>query len=103
FAGAPSFASCGRSGAVVGLGVWARIAKLSPKVLQTLNASESGGSFRTKGRYSSATVRGTVWETSDRCDGTLTVVKRGVVSVFDFHRRKTIVLHAGQSYLAKAI
>ena len=30
------------------------------------------GKFRTRGRYSSATVRGTVWKTEDRCDGTLT-------------------------------
>ena len=30
------------------------------------------GKFRTKGRYSSATVRGTNWLTADRCDGTFT-------------------------------
>ena len=35
------------------------------------------GRFRTKGQYSSATVRGTRWVVIDRCDGTLTQVKEG--------------------------
>jgi ferric-dicitrate binding protein FerR (iron transport regulator) len=80
----------------------AQTAKLTPKVLQTLSASDNHGSFRTKGRYSAATVRGTQWVTQDRCDGTLTKVNRGRVNVQDFHTRKTITLHAGQSFLAKA-
>lgn len=60
------------------------------------------GRFRTRGRYSSATVRGTVWTTTDRCDGTLTKVHQGRVAVRDLRRRKTIVLKAGRSYLARA-
>jgi hypothetical protein len=60
------------------------------------------GKFRTSGKYSSATVRGTIWQTVDRCDGTLTVVKRGTVSVRDTKRRKTITVKAGHSYLARA-
>jgi hypothetical protein len=60
------------------------------------------GSFRTNGKYSSATVRGTIWLTQDRCDGTLTTVKRGTVSVRDFKRRKTVSVKAGHSYLARA-
>ena len=70
-------------------------------MLQTLRARENHGHFRTKGKYSSATVRGTAWLTIDRCDGTLTVVQRGTVDVFDNRRRKTIVVHAGQTYLAR--
>jgi hypothetical protein len=58
------------------------------------------GRFRTKGRYSAATVRGTEWLTTDRCDGTLTSVKQGVVSVRDFTRNKTVSVAAGKSYLA---
>ena len=46
------------------------------------------GKFRTDGKYSSATVRGTIWLTQDRCDGTLTRVKRGTVSVRDFKRQQ---------------
>ncbi len=82
----------------------ARIAaarKLSPKVLALLHASVAGR-FRTRGRYSSATVRGTRWDTVDRCDGTLTRVFAGVVLVSDFRRHRQVVIHAGQSYLAPA-
>ena len=60
------------------------------------------GRFRTNGKYSSATVRGTIWLTSDRCDGTLTTVKRGTVSVRDLRRHKTVTVKAGHSYLARA-
>ena len=60
------------------------------------------GRFSTRGRHSSATVRGTVWTVTDRCDGTLTKVTRGKVAVRDFRRKKTIVLKAGKSHLAKA-
>jgi uncharacterized repeat protein (TIGR01451 family) len=60
------------------------------------------GKFRTKGKYSSAAVRGTYWLTADRCDGTLTSVREGSVTVRDFVRRKTVIVRAGQSYLARA-
>ena len=60
------------------------------------------GKFRTNGKYSSATVRGTIWLTEDRCDGTLTTVKRGTVSVRDLRRNKTVTVKAGHSYLARA-
>jgi hypothetical protein len=59
------------------------------------------GSFRTVGRFSSATIRGTTWLTDDRCNGTLTKVTKGKIGVRDFVRRKTIVLKARKSYLAK--
>ena len=39
---------------------------------------------------------------SDRCDGTLTKVKRGKVAVRDFRRKKTDRVKAGKRYLAKA-
>ena len=71
---------------------------LSNRVLQTLRAS-AHGSFRTKGRYSAATVRGTVWDTIDRCDGTLTIVYSGMVLVTDSVTHQTIAVHAGHSYL----
>jgi hypothetical protein len=74
---------------------------LSSKTLGRLNAN-AHGSFSAHGQYSASTVRGTVWSVANQCDGTLTKVARGVVSVRDFRRRKTITLHSGQSYLAKA-
>jgi hypothetical protein len=104
FPGAPSYANCpkptGDQGG--GPGPVGHAAKASPKVLQVLHAKDNHGKYRTKGRYSAATVRGTVWDTIDRCDGTLTVVKRGTVDVFDTRKRKTIRVRAGHSYLAKA-
>jgi hypothetical protein len=60
------------------------------------------GRFRTRGRNSTATVRGTRWIMEDRCDGTLTTVKAGSVKVRDFTLRKTTVVKAGHSYLARA-
>ena len=62
---------------------------------------DGSGSFRTRGHYSAATVRGTRWLVQDSCAGTLTRVKKGVVSVRDNVRRKTIILRAGKHYLAK--
>jgi len=58
------------------------------------------GKFRTEGSYGSATVRGTVWLTEDRCNGTLFKVRRGVVSVRDFVAGTTFPLGAGKSYFA---
>jgi len=60
------------------------------------------GKFRTRGKYSSGVVRGTVWLTEDRCDGTLTRVASGTVRVHDFARRRVIVVRAGERYLARA-
>jgi hypothetical protein len=60
------------------------------------------GRFRTRGRYSSATVRGTTWLVEDRCGGTLTRVSRGSVVVRDLVRRRTLTLRAPRSYFAQA-
>lgn len=60
------------------------------------------GRFRTSGRFSAATVRGTRWLVSDRCDGTLTRVVRGSVTVRDLVRHKTVVVRAPGQYLAPA-
>jgi hypothetical protein len=60
------------------------------------------GKFRTKGRYSSATVRGTKWYVEDRCDGTLTKVAQGIVEVQDFVRKKGVLVKAGHRYFASA-
>ena len=87
--------------ATVGKRGKARAAKLSSKTLGRINAS-GHGHFAVRGQYSAATVRGTVWSVANRCEGTLTHVTRGVVSVRDFRRRKTITLFTGESYLAKA-
>jgi hypothetical protein len=58
------------------------------------------GKFRTRGRYGSASVQGTIWFTENRCDGTFFHVVRGVLRIRDFTRHRTIILRAGHSYLA---
>jgi len=60
------------------------------------------GHFRTQGKHSAATVVGTKWMVQDSCAGTLTKVARGIVSVRDFTRKKTVKVKAGKKYLAKA-
>lgn len=71
------------------------------RVLALLSSTVSGN-FQTRGRYSAATVRGTVWDTIERCDGTLIRVIRGVVLVRDLRLHETVTLRAGQQYLARA-
>lgn len=51
---------------------------LPPRVVSRLSG-KARGKFRTVGRYAAATVRGTEWTTEDRCDGTETKVRKGVV------------------------
>jgi hypothetical protein len=69
---------------------------------QSLWAHDKGGRFRTRGRNSVATVRGTTWITTDSCAGTRTRVTAGAVAVRDMHRHKTVLVRAGQSYLARS-
>lgn len=90
--GGPSYASCRARGA--------QIAAVNRRTLQLLHATAKGR-FKTRGRYAAATVRGTIWDTADRCDGTLVRVRRGVVTVTDVVRHKTVTVRAGHSYLAK--
>ena len=63
---------------------------------------DGSGRFRTEGKYSSATVRGTKWLVEDRCTSTLTRVTRGSVRVRDAVKRKTVVVRAGKQYVARA-
>jgi len=89
-----SFKNCGS-------GKRSASASLSNRTVRRLSGNAKGR-YRTGGRHSAATVRGTKWTVADRCDGTLTTVKRGKVEVRDFRLKKTIVVRAGKSYLAKA-
>ena len=46
-------------------------------------------------------MRGTFWLTEDRCDGTLVKVRRGVVGVRDFAKKKTFTVRKGHSHFAR--
>ena len=60
------------------------------------------GRFRTRGRHSVATVRGTQWLTKDSCKSTLTLVRDGTVQVRDLVKHKTVTVRKGQRYVARA-
>ncbi|MBV9606625.1 MAG: hypothetical protein JO027_16035 [Solirubrobacterales bacterium] len=92
FKGAPSQAICNARGA-------ADAQTARSRVIQLLHAS-AHGKFSTSGRYSAATVRGTNWTMTARCDGTLVHDITDSVVVTDFVLHRTIILNAGQSYLA---
>ena len=64
-------------------------------------AKDRGGRFRTHGRNSVATVRGTRWVTTDTCKGTRTTVTSGSVSVRNLQTERTVIVRKGKSYLAR--
>lgn len=64
--------------------------------------SDGNGRFRVRGKYATATVRGTKWLVEDRCDGTVVRVRAGTVEVRDTPRRRTQRVRAPRSYLATA-
>jgi hypothetical protein len=95
-----SFAAC-KNRTLSGTRSTSAAAKEKPKPQAVRRLWGKGkGSYRTKGRYSSGTVRGTWWLTVDRCDGTRTLVRDGVVRVYDFVLKKYVKVQACQSYVA---
>jgi hypothetical protein len=68
---------------------------------RALWAQDHGGHFSTRGQNSVATVRGTSWATIERCDGTLTIVRSGAVSVRSNHTHRTVLVTAGHRFLAR--
>ena len=61
------------------------------------------GRFRTRGRHSTATVRGTKYLVKDSCSGTTTKVARGSVVVHDLVKHKSHIVKAGHSYTARPL
>ena len=60
------------------------------------------GKFRTKGKYSAATVRGTKWLVKDTCTTTTTTVTQGVVQVEDFAKKRKVTVRKGaKPYVAR--
>ncbi len=59
------------------------------------------GNFRTEGNNGSATVSGTIWLVEDRCnETTFFKTRRGVVTVRDFVKGKSLSLPKGKTYVA---
>jgi hypothetical protein len=61
------------------------------------------GRFRTRGRYASATIRGTNWLVEDHPGDTLVFARRDSLLVRDFIRDRDVVLNEGQRYVARAV
>jgi Ca2+-binding RTX toxin-like protein len=95
-----SFRNCPRPRARGSLARTSAVARDPRRVVRRLWGS-GHGTFRTVGRHSAASVRGTIWHTVDRCDGTLTRVTRGRVRVADFVSNRFVTVRAGQRYLAR--
>ena len=74
---------------------------VKPRTRQ-LWGKDNHGRFVTRGRSAVATVRGTLWLLRDTCAGTLVKVTRGEVAVRDLVKKRTIIVKAGHSYLARA-
>jgi hypothetical protein len=91
FPGAPAYSRCGAHRPAAGA------------ALQTLRVRAQRGRLRVLSRYSTGSTRiaGTAWDTVDRCDGTLTIVRHGKVFVTDAGRGTTVAVHAGQRFLAR--
>jgi ferric-dicitrate binding protein FerR (iron transport regulator) len=70
-----------------------------PKPVRRLWGSGKG-KYTTKGKYASATVRGTQWLVSDYCDHTVVTVKTGSVIVHNAVTGKNVIVKAGRSYVA---
>ena len=95
-----NFRSCARPARRQARGGASAVASKRKRV-RRLWGRDRGGRFRTHGRHSHATVRGTRWVTIDRCDGTLTRVTEGAVLVRQTGTRRRVLVRAGHSHLAK--
>jgi hypothetical protein len=71
------------------------------KPVRRLWGKDHGGRFRTHGRDSVTTVRGTKWSVADRCDGTLTRVTEGAVDVRVRRSGRVVRIAAGERFLAR--
>jgi hypothetical protein len=88
----PSLAKCPAPG---------QAASSAKRRSRSLWGKDRRGRYRTHGRNSVATVRGTTWLTTEKCAGTVTFVRDGAVAVRDRHRKRTVLVRAGHAYLAR--
>ena len=92
--------SCGKSSSRSAVASRTAKSKKTP-VKKLIWVKDNHGRFRSHGQNSVATVRGTLWLTQETCAGTLTKVKQGAVAVRDLRRKRTVLVRAGHSYLAR--
>jgi hypothetical protein len=80
------FSSCGSANRSVGA------------LQRKLWGKDKGGRFKTSGKGSVATVRGTAWFTADTCNGTLTKVSHGAVKVRERGTGRSELVTRGESF-----
>jgi hypothetical protein len=97
-----SFSRCPRSAQAGSVHLAMAAAAPRHRRIRSLWATDNHGHFSTRGQNSVATVRGTRWQTIDRCDGTVTAVSRGTVAVRVTGGHRSVLVTAGHSYLAKS-
>jgi hypothetical protein len=79
----------------------ATVARKRPRPVRRLWGRDDGGRFRTHGRDSVTTVRGTEWSVADRCEGTVTRVSEGAVDVRVRGTGRVVRVAAGERFLAR--
>jgi hypothetical protein len=75
---------------------------VSRRVIRRLR-SRARGRFRTLGKNSAATVRGTTWLTEDRCDGTVVTSQQGTVDTTTQLGPQNFQLDPGQSLIGYCV
>jgi hypothetical protein len=83
-------------------GAEAACVKGPPKGIVRTMSMVAKGLYRAVGGATTATARSATFVTTDRCDGTLTEVGRGRVTLAVKGSKKPVVVRAGGAYLAKA-
>ncbi len=66
-----------------------------------LRSKRGRGNWQVRGKFSTGAAEGTDWTTVESCSRTTTIVRSGRVRVFDRARRRSIVVRAGGSYVAR--
>ena len=66
-----------------------------------LHSKRGRGHWQVLGLFSTGAAEGTDWTTVESCSRTTTIVRSGRVRVFDRARRRSIVVRAGGSYVAR--
>ena len=76
--------------------------KKKKKKKRSLWVHDTGGDWRTEGRYASGTVEGTTWTTTDTCDATTIRVSEGTVRVKPKKGGKAVRVTAPHSRTVRA-
>jgi hypothetical protein len=100
FPGAPNLKGCSTNKTSRGPASGGPLARIAS--IPFTYHSRSHGRYRTLYGRASGSSSGARWDTSVGCGGVMFKVFRGSILVNVSHRHKTLVVHAGQHYLARA-